>query len=260
MKANFDVAALNYDNTFTNSVIGRLQRKLVYHHLSQLLKNSCVHNILEVNCGTGEDAIWFAKQNYNITATDISEQMIAVANTKIEIENLKFKLLDINNLNTYNDKGQFDLIFSNFGGLNCLNISELTLFFKNAHDNLSENGKIALVIMPRDTLWEQFYFFIKLDFTRIFRRKRNNIVANVDGEKVRTFYYNPKEILNIASCYFKIKQIKPIGFFIPPSYLEIFFKNKPRFISILNRFENSIKNLSWLSKFADHYYIVLEKI
>ena len=37
MGANFDKAAKNYDQTFTNSEIGRMQRSLVYNELSQHL-------------------------------------------------------------------------------------------------------------------------------------------------------------------------------------------------------------------------------
>ena len=37
MGANFDKAAKNYDQTFTNSEIGRMQRSLVYNELSQQL-------------------------------------------------------------------------------------------------------------------------------------------------------------------------------------------------------------------------------
>jgi ubiquinone/menaquinone biosynthesis C-methylase UbiE len=39
--------------------------------------------ILEVNCGTGEDALWLSAQNYEVTATDISEAMIGVAKAKV---------------------------------------------------------------------------------------------------------------------------------------------------------------------------------
>ena len=259
MKADFDKAAQNYDTTFTKSVIGKLQRSLVYESFSKILIAKKPKTILEINCGTGEDAIWLAKQNFEVVATDISSTMIEMAKSKSDIENLTFQQADINTIAVDFSTRKFDLLFSNFGGLNCLSITELTSFFKNASQLVSEKGQLILVIMPKNTIWELFYFVLKLDFKNVFRRKKEFAIANVDGEKIKTYYYNPKDIVNLANANFEIKLIQPIGFFVPPSYLEAFFKNKPKWIGFLNAFEQKVKNQSWLSKYADHYVIVLEK-
>lgn len=260
MRAKFDNAASNYDNSFTNSIIGKAQREFVYQHLSKFLKNNSIKSILEINCGTGEDAIWLAKQNFQIIATDISEEMILIANRKEKPENLTFKKLNINAISEFRSDKSFDLLFSNFGGLNCLSKQELKLFFENASNIVSENGYLVLVLMPKNTLWEQFYFLLKGDFQKIFRRKKQNIIANVDGEKVITFYHNPNEIVSLAANNFVVKKVNPIGFFVPPSYLESFFRTKPRLISFLIKLENRVKNISNLAKYSDHYLIVLQKI
>jgi ubiquinone/menaquinone biosynthesis C-methylase UbiE len=259
MKADFDKAASNYDKTFTNSVIGKLQRNLVYEKLSFILKENNPKTILEINCGTGEDAIWLGKQNFEVTATDTSEKMIAVAKSKSNLGNINFKQVDINNIDSNFKNEKFDLIFSNFGGLNCLTSLELDDFFKETVPILTQKGKLALVIMPKNTLWEHLYFLLKFNRTNAFRRKKEFAIADVEGEKITTYYYNPKDIVNLANTNFEIQQFKPIGFFIPPSYLEPFFNTKPRLISLLNSLEQKIKNVSWLSKYADHYIVVLEK-
>jgi ubiquinone/menaquinone biosynthesis C-methylase UbiE len=259
MKADFDNAAQNYDVTFTNSVIGTLQRDLVYHQFSKVINNHNPKTILEINCGTGEDAIWLAKQNIEVVATDISSTMIAIAKNKSNLENLTFIQKDTNQIVADFSTKNFDLIFSNFGGLNCLSLSELTAFLKNVAQILSAKGHLVLIIMPKNTLWEQFYFLLKFDFKNAFRRKKEFAIANVDGKKVTTYYYNSKDIVNLANANFEIKQLNPIGFFVPPSYLEPFFKKKPKLISFLNSLEQKIRNQAWLSKYADHYVIVLEK-
>jgi SAM-dependent methyltransferase len=259
MKADFDKAAQNYDTTFTNSVIGKLQRNLVYECLSKIIKEKNPKTILEINCGTGEDAIWLGKQNFNVVATDISSTMVEIAKSKTDLKNVTFQQADINSIVADFSTKNFDLLFSNFGGLNCLSKEELTRFFSTIPEILATKSQIFLVIMPKNTLWESFYFSLKLDFKNAFRRKKEYAIANVDGEKVTTYYYNPKDIVNLANANFEIKLLKPIGFFVPPSYLEPFFKNKPKLISFINTLEQKVKNLSWLSKFADHYVIVLEK-
>jgi ubiquinone/menaquinone biosynthesis C-methylase UbiE len=258
MKASFDKAAQNYDDTFSNSEIGKLQRNVVYHHLEKLL-SSQKQNILEINCGTGEDAIWLAKKNHTIIATDISNEMIAVAKIKESHQNGIFIQADITTIaEQFKDK-KFDIIFSNFGGLNCLNNNELSHFLDSASNLLSEKGKLFLVIMPKNTLWEKVYFMLKGKSKTAFRRTKKVAFANVDGISVPTYYYNPKDIVNLSKSNFDCLDVKPVGFFIPPSYLEPFFKNKNGFLQFLNSLEYKIKNWSFLSKYADHYLIVLQK-
>ena len=100
MKADFDKAAQNYDTTFTNSVIGKLQRDLVYHQFSKVINKHNPKTILEINCGTGEDAIWLAEQKIEVMATDISSTMIEIAKSKSLLENLTFIQTDINQIVT----------------------------------------------------------------------------------------------------------------------------------------------------------------
>jgi len=54
----FDQLAADYDQRFTYSIIGRAQRDSILKILSNTFKAN--DNILELNCGTGEDAIFLA--------------------------------------------------------------------------------------------------------------------------------------------------------------------------------------------------------
>ncbi len=261
MKADFDHIAKNYDTDFTHSEIGKRQRNVVYKYLEELPNQQ---HILELNCGTGEDAIWFAKKINTVLATDISKEMIHVAKEKSkEIKNLKFQQLDVNNLKSNSEnlvqKSKFDLIFSNFGGLNCLNKQELQDFFRTASKLLHKNGKLILVIMPKNTLWENIYFIVKGQFKKAFRRNaKTALTVNVAGNKVQTWYFNPKQIKSLSKVNFKVVQTKPIGFFLPPSYLECYFKNHKRFLTILGTLEKTIGRFGFLSRYSDHYMIELQ--
>lgn len=264
MKKDFDHIAKNYDQEFTYSEIGKRQRNAVYRYLKRLSNKL---NILELNCGTGEDALWFAKRGNTVLATDISEKMIKVGQEKAKgIDNITFRQLDINNINvilsnpeTSEEKSKFNLIFSNFGGLNCLNKEELHTFFNSASNILSKKGKLILIIMPKNTLWESLYFLLKGQFKNAFRRNTNkDINVNVEGKDVKTWYYNPKKIKELSKDKFIIIRKKPIGFFIPPSYLENYFKKHERLLRILDQLEKRIGKFGFLSRFSDHYLIELE--
>ncbi len=79
---------------------------------------------LEVKAGTGIDAL-FLLQNYPITITtiDISNTMVEYMKNKRSFYHLeerwKIYQLSFTTLTLFKNK-KFDLVFSNFGGLNCL--------------------------------------------------------------------------------------------------------------------------------------------
>lgn len=257
--SDFDKHAKNYDTVFTNSMIGKAQRSRVYHFLKQSVLSEKKLNILEINCGTGEDAQYFAEMEHRVLATDISSEMIKVANQKHQNKNLKFQQLDITKITSETFTEKFDLIFSNFGGLNCLSRNEIANFFSVSESLLNPKGKMALVIMPKHCWWERFYFSIKGDFKKANRRNSNEFIyANVEGVQVPTWYYNPEELVSLASYKYKTITTKPIGIAIPPSYLEPFFTNKKSWFQILLWKEKWLSSSFW-AKYSDHYMIVFQK-
>ena len=84
--ALFDAAADTYDETFVNTNVGKLQRARVWNYLDSILPDKPLH-ILELNCGTGKDAVWFADKGHNVTATDISDKMLEIAKNKASLSN-----------------------------------------------------------------------------------------------------------------------------------------------------------------------------
>jgi len=259
MPNDFDASAKNYDTIFTFSEIGKAQRNLVLQYLSKNILQKEKLNILELNCGTGEDAMYFSKKGHRILATDISKVMLQTAKIKCQNTNIRFVQQNINTITDKTFTEQFDLIFSNFGGLNCLSKPQLDRFTKISTSLLTSSGKMVLVIMPKQCLWERIYFLLKGKNKKAFRRNTNKpVLANVEGVQIPTWYYNPKDIVTLAKDNYKILAIKPIGMSIPPSYLESFFTNKKGVLKLLIRFEGLFSFRFW-ARYADHYLIALQK-
>jgi len=259
MSSFFDIAAINYDDTFTNTKIGSEQRKKVYQNLDFIFNSEKQLDILELNCGTGTDAIAFAEKGHRIIATDISQEMIKVGNSKNNHTGLQFEVLDCNKLSENTFHKQFDLIFSNFGGLNCLSSTELKSLLKTASNLLKPNGKLIMVLMPKQCLWEQFYFLLKGNFKKSKRRNTDEaLLVNVDGVQVPTWYYNPKDVELLLNDNFKITNCAPIGITVPPSYLESSLLTQVPIWNILKTVEQGISNRVW-AKYADHFLIELTK-
>jgi ubiquinone/menaquinone biosynthesis C-methylase UbiE len=257
--ALFDAVAEKYDKTFTNTEIGRMQRTRVWNYLDLILPDKPI-NILELNCGTGEDAIWFAKKGHKVLATDVSEKMIAITRSKAAklslSDNISAEVLDINKIDKLSTNNKFDLVFSNFGGLNCLNGNELSVLSSKIDSLLNPKGKFIAVVMPDFCMIESIYFLLKFRMKEIFRRKKIQQVK-IDDVVIDTYYYNPKMFYEFFNIEFLISKIIGIGMFIPPSYLNNYFISKVTFLKFLNRLENIFGSHSFSASVSDHYLIDL---
>ena len=263
MAVPFDHIATTYDSLFTRSVIGQLQRKQVWRYLEKITPQLNGLEILELNCGTGEDAMLFSEKGFNIVATDVSEEMLKVTVQKANQFSMQNKIssqyLDLDSFDeTVFDK-KFDLIFSNFGGLNCINPESLHKLLHKIPSILLPGGRFIGVIMPKFCLWETSYLLLKFHFKQAFRRLTNKeVIINLQGTNLKTWYYNPSQIKKWSGRKFKLMTTVPIGFALPPSYLERYFSKRKRLLLRLNIFEKKVDRLSFLSGMADHFLIDLK--
>lgn len=263
MQKAFDTVAQSYDASFTHSTIGIAQRNVVWSYLESALSPSDELNILELNCGTGEDALWFSKKGHSVLATDISEKMLEITEKKAIdnqlSEKIKTKRLDLSKVDELNTNEYFDLIFSNFGGINCLAFKDffkLPVFLTKL---LKPNGRLIIVIMPEFCLWEMFYFTLKLNLKKAFRRSTTKgVKVKLIDREITTYYYSPNIVRKIFHKEFEQVGLKPVGFFIPPSYLENFFRSKNKIFNFIKRLELHISNWSFLSSYSDHFLIDLK--
>ncbi len=256
----FDAYAESYDEHFTNSFIGRAQRNQVYECLLNEFTLTDL-NVLEINCGTGEDANWLFKQSARVTATDISSGMIntAIAKSERNKATIEFHILKSQEIKKLS-KPNFDLIFSNFGGLNCLNSEELIEFKMGCVEKQSQSNKLALVIMGTNCLWERLFFMIKKDKAKMLRRKNKlGVDTVIDSLHFKTFYYSPNDIEKLFGDQYKSILVKPIGLFIPPSYLEPYIVKRPLLFKFLIFLDKLFSRFSFFANVSDHYIIILEK-
>ncbi len=118
----FDETAATYDSTFTNSAIGLVQRESVWMEIDRTF--AAGQHILEINCGTGVDALHLASRGVHVTACDSSPRMIQVARQRAvpaEVPaTVDFRVLANERIGTMRKEGPFAGIFSNFSGLNCM--------------------------------------------------------------------------------------------------------------------------------------------
>ncbi len=260
----FDNVASTYDQDFTHTNIGKALRNSVWKYLDKVLDYSSRLKILELNCGTGEDAIRFAQRGHQVFATDLSETMAKCTLDKVVENKLQQKIdvftCDARAIDLCDFSSEFDLVFSNFGGLNCLNADELEKLAADLFQLLKPGGRFIAVVMPKFCVWESFYFLTKFDFTKMFRRNTSNsLPVSVGDDYVNTWYYSPAHFNSLFKEYFKKLAVKPVGVSIPPSYMEGNVGNKTQLMGILNNLEDSLGSIAILSTVSDHFLIDMIK-
>lgn len=258
--SSFDRLASSYDEIFTHSSIGRLQRSIVHDYISTAL-DWPVDHALEMGCGTGEDLLYFESRARHIDAFDLSNEMIHIARNKIRHSQSSIQVFqkDLRNWISETHLKQYDLIFSNFGVLNCLDPP----CFQNLHAKCSisvgPGGSVILIVMPTQCVMEKLYFLSKGKWSEINRRsKYQGSEVLLEGNPQPTWYYDPGFIRRQFSN-FKTVKILPVGLAIPPSYLQNYFDRKPKWLNNLQHLDKRMRKWNQLSRFADHFLIHLVK-
>jgi len=245
-----------FDDLYGSNTIINYKRERVRAHVLQYLNPG--GTILELNSGTGEDAIYFAAKGHRVHATDISAGMQNQLKLKVEKHQLgdrvSNELCSYTNLSHLDNKGPYDLIFSNFAGLNCTD--ELDKVLSSLSPLLNPSGVVTLVILPKFCLWETMLLF-KGKFRTAFRRffSSNGRKAHIEGSYFKCWYYNPSYIISRLKNQFDVLSIEGLCTIVPPSYIENFAEKHSSTYEFMKRQEDKLKT-KWPWKYIGDYYII----
>lgn len=229
-------------------------RQQVYQHVNRFLKPNS--SILEINSGTGIDALHFVRQGHTVHATDLSDGMVKQVQEKIDryalhktfsCQQCSFEQLD------RVEKRNFDHIFSNFGGLNCVDdLSKVTRHFPSL---LKPGGHATLVIMPPVCPWEWMWLF-RGHGKKAFRRlNQNGVKAHVEGEHFMTYYHSVGNIKKAMDRKFMLLTVKSLGIISPPPSKQEFAIKHPRLFKSLFSLDHALGGVFPFNRSGDHIMI-----
>jgi ubiquinone/menaquinone biosynthesis C-methylase UbiE len=219
-EAYWDRAAETYARDFASTVIGRTRRDAIWRELDSAFHSG--QHILEINCGTGLDAVHLAQGGIRVMACDISPRMIEFAREQARAANVEdratFRALPTEQLASLASDGPFDGAFSSFSGLNC--VADLNAVRANLARLVLPGGAFLASVMGRFVPWELIWFAVHGNLRSAARRWSWRSSFPLEGDGIAVTVRSVAEMRRAFAPEFRLVRWKGVGIAVPPSYME----------------------------------------
>ena len=251
----FDALAADYDVTFTDTDLGRRYRSVVWRRLDEHIVAG--QRVLELNCGTGADAVHLAQRGVCVVATDLSPAMVEATTAKaIELgvgHLVQARQLAIEDVGTLVDQGPFSAIVSDFGGMNC--VADIGAIGADLAAPLASGGIAFLCVMGPAVPWEWAWYLAHGQPLKAIRRLRRR--TRWRGITVR--YPSARSVRRALSPWFEPVTTTAIGALVPPPYAQSWAIRHERLVDRLERWERRLETRHLTVAMADHYLLELRR-
>jgi SAM-dependent methyltransferase len=248
----FDDLAADYDSAFTRTALGATLRALVWKRFQVLFQPG--QRVLELGCGTGEDAVKLAGAGMDVVATDPSLEMLQLAQAKANAANragrIEFLCERMERVPALLRGAHFDGVMSNFGALNC--VGDLRSLLQGVATLCAPKANLIFVVMGRYVPWEWLWYAVRGDGRKALRRMKKN---GVEWRGLTIHYPAPRALALLLAPHFEVTHVAPLGCILPPSYASGWLERAPLAFRALASLERLAHTCTPLASLADHYII-----
>jgi ubiquinone/menaquinone biosynthesis C-methylase UbiE len=245
---------------FTRSLIGRAQRDAVWTVLAQTFHAG--DTIVELNCGTGEDALFLARNAISVVACDASERMIQTARRRLQSEApetpVHLCLLPTERISELQSATLLDGAFSNFSGLNC--VADLTQTAEDLAALVKPGAPLLVCLSTRFCLSEILWFLLHGQPRKAFRRCSGRATAQVGEFTVEVYYSTVRKLQRDFAPAFVMRSCIGIGVAVPPSYVEASIRKYPKVLALLQTIDKFISKFPGFRVIGDHVLIRFDRV
>ena len=252
----FSRTAEKYDSFAVDHPHLTRMRNKVYSHVARYVPPGA--RILELNAGTGTDAVQLAQRGYFVHATDIAPGMLNRLPDKVNQLGLQERVtMETRSFLALEDvQGTpFDAIFSDLGGLNC--IPDLTPVIQQLPNILKPGGIVTWVLMPHICLWEMAEVF-RGNFSLALRRlSRGKVRANLEGLNFDVYYFSPRQVIRWFGKDFELLALEGLSVITPSAESKNFAKWYPRLYRALCWLDDKLSSHWPWNGWGDFYILTM---
>jgi SAM-dependent methyltransferase len=254
----FDSVAADYDGPRGNNELIQRMRQTMWDTVHAEVPAG--GRLLDLGCGTGIDAIEFARRGHPVVATDWSPQMAERTRARSVSAGLESRVttvhLGVQQLDRL--EGEFDGIYSNFGPLNCA--PDLGAVAAECLRLLRPGGKQVFSVMGRICPWEVGHYALRGRLRRAaVRATRGATAVGMNRQTIWTYYYLPREFYGAFAEHFTLESYRALSLFMPPPYLVDAYRRRPGWYERLGRLDDRWGALPLLRDMGDHFLIVMRR-
>ncbi|WP_266171416.1 class I SAM-dependent methyltransferase [Dyella subtropica] len=254
----FDSVAADYDGPRGNNELIQRMRLTLWDTVHSEVPSGC--RLLDLGCGTGIDAVEFARRGFHVVATDWSPLMVERTRLRVAAAALQSRVtathLGVQQLDQL--EGEFDGIYSNFGPLNCA--PDLRAVAAECARLLRPGGTLFFSVMGRICPWELGYYALRGRFKRAgVRAARGATAVGMNGHTIWTYYYLPREFYRAFAEHFSLKSYRALSLFMPPPYLVDYYRRRRHWCERLGRLDDRLGALPLLRDMGDHFLMVMRR-
>jgi SAM-dependent methyltransferase len=219
----WDLTAETYDQVFPETLVGRAMRGAVWTALEHAFQSG--QRVLELNCGTGIDAVHLAERGIRVLACDLSPRMTEIATQRSvanEVAELAvFRAIPTEEIAQLIPEGPFDGAFSNFSGLN--HVENLSGVARDLGQLLRPGARLLICMIGRFGAWEVIWQLAHRSLKGAMRR----LHPQFETPKMKAYYPSVRSIAGAFKPNFRLLRWQGIGIAVPPSCMEPWARRFP---------------------------------
>ncbi len=263
----FDAVASHYDAVYGpqgNAVMTWMRQESLALLKATFPRGS---HLLEIGCGTGEEALALARSGRRVLATDISPRMASLTLAKARAADLGHRVAALAvpaaGIEALHPPTSFDGAYASFGALNCEpHLERLGTALARL---IKPGGAFVCSVMGRCCPFEMAWFLLhgrpRLAFRRLHRGWQAAPVAGTEDVEVSvaTRYLSVRDVKQAFYPAFTVERTLSLPLLLPPPYLDATFRSYRALFRTLDRLEQQLRQRWPWRLWGDHVVLVLRR-
>jgi len=217
--------------------------------------------VLDLGCGTGEEALALVREGYSVLGIDISPAMIRQAQTKAAVHGIgrgfTCRVLAAGQLACLDERGPFQGAYSSLGTLNTE--PDLPGVARALHTLLERGAPFVATVMSRRCLFEIVRGLQRLKPGAALDRSGDWAEgrAGASGVTAPVRFYTPKAFAAPFLPYFAVESVRALPLWLPPVHLYELYRDDPDRYARAKRWDARMRAWPGFRAWGDHFLMVL---